>query len=196
MNETHNVPGKSYNETILQCMMYYPTIFPSESAAAQHLFIGFGTGYGWNTNGQIAYYLASKLKTNPGRTKESIIGENIIDPYGIDKWKNFAEGERVCFYPCGGNITLWTSNVSEKYSPIMYVIRDKVKPNDDWKQALSKFCYSVLSQNEKAYKQFFSGYVKLTYPGTWKEQLPYYLKNYSDIRDTVKKLKDKWTNEI
>jgi hypothetical protein len=157
--------GKSYRDTVLDMMMYYPTIFPSENAAAQHLFLCYGTAYEWNGQGQLVYTGFGEKKRKIGRTKESITGGGIKISF---------------FLPCGYGPTLWTNDIADEYSPIMHVLRGEVTPAEDWMNGLRELCQGVLRPDKKLYIDFLKTYTKMT--GQYKEWFPRYSANYLKLR--------------
>ncbi len=192
MHDFTTAPGKSYNETILEMMMFYPTIFPSENAAAQHLFLGYGTGFAWNKEGKLAYYLGEEMmrKKTPDRTKESILGEHKADDQYCNHCR-FEQGKDPCFHSCGSNVHFWTHDLSQ-YSPISYVLSGEATPNEDWKKALSDFCFDALREDPKTYISFLRSYVKMVYPGAWKDWVPRYVSQYMELRKVARALRNKW----
>lgn len=184
--------GKSYNQTVLDLMMRCPTIFPSENAACRHLFLDYGTGFSWNISGQIAYYLkdTERKKKRFDRTKESIIGEHKEGDQYCNHCK-FERNEECCFYSCGERIVFWTSDLSENYSPIMFVLRGEVKPNKNWENALISFCYDIIRPNLKYYRNLLKGYCQYHYPAMWESWYKRYVNDYKKLRKIAEQLINK-----
>lgn len=200
MMELTSAKGKRYVETILEGMMYYPTIFPSQEKVAEHLFLGYGTGYAWNKEGQLAYYLGDAdrkmrrgKKRVPARTKESILGEHKEGDRYCNHCK-FEEGKDnwICFHGAHSGPCLYTHDIAKEYSPIMFVLRGEVTPAKDWKEGLEHFCHDVLRPDLESYKMYFEGHVRLTYNASWKDWFPRMWDNYLELRKICRELLDKW----
>ena len=167
-------------------------------ACCQHLFLGYGTGYAWNEQGELAYYLKrgeKKYRTGIERTKESVLGLDYSSDYykkdSYRKMESFNKGEHACFQPCGTSVLISPHSVAE-ISPLVVVLKDEVKPNEDWKQAMLSFCFALDRINKAHFKLFIKNYYKISCYGMWKFYSDSAISDFEKQYDIAQKLLEKW----
>lgn len=171
----------TYRQTVLDMMMKYPTIFPSQRSVDIHMFLGYGTGLEWGEDGSLYDPFTSHRKEAVERSRESIIGEHKErDPYC--NHCRFEKGEDCCFYHAGNDLPLLTHDISESFSPICLVADGRVKPNKDWGDAIEAFCYDVLRQDKKAIKYLLKANSRVNYSARHKDWFQRDWGNFKSLR--------------
>jgi hypothetical protein len=131
---------KDYSEEItkqiVECITFYPSIFPSHLAVLKHMLLGCGTGYEW-VNGRLVHDFRDDRNKKP-----KLLPEEAEQRFKYGYQHNFIHYD----------------NYSFDYSPLFHIPDDVSK---DWLEVIQDFIYTINDLDEKVYKiQLFSDCIR------------------------------------
>jgi hypothetical protein len=148
----------TYNETILDGMMKFPTIYPNEYSVLNHILSYSSATV--DKNGEVSFDECSSREAI-SRTRDSVLATNNgRNPDETTKiLKEFDDRERVCFHSCGSNnFTNFTAPYKGGDSLLIQLIKNpNMKLAKDWQYGVSRFIEDAHRYSQKEIRIIATG---------------------------------------